>query len=297
MVELHFLFLYIFITLITKIKNECNKDIPIQTINGCEDIYCTEIQFKSGECTISNSIVKKQWLNDIVTFEENGIKTIQVVEMPNNDIIFINTFDNDGIYSPCLYGLKSSGELYYIDKLYHFEYEYGSMLNGVGLNIGNKYYLLFCHISICALFDLENNAFEEKDYYELLQNERNYYTMSNCFTLVNLDKKGKILFTLLNSELYLSIINIKSNDFSSFKKIHKANGQDQIQMLEQEKLPAMKCFITNKKLTECLYVHDNKYFVAIYDESLNYLNSIFLKDVTLGGRFFNVINLNLFNIR
>ena len=68
-------------------------------------------------------------------------------------------------------------------------------------------------------------------------------------------------------------------------------------MSEQEKLPAMKCFLTNKKLTECLYVHDNKYFVAIYDESLKYLNSIFLQDVTLGGRFFNVINLNLFNIR
>ena len=290
MVEFQILFLYIFISLIKKFKNECPKDTPIQTINGCEDIYCTDIQFENGDCIIYNSIVKKQWLNDIFTFGESNTKTIEVVEIPNNDIIFINSFDNDGLYSPSLYGLKSSGEFYFIGKYFSFQYNYYSMLNGVGLNIGNKYYLIFCNFLKCALFDLEKNSFEEKDYNELLQNDENIYTMSFSFTLINLDKKGKILFTLLNSELYLSIINIKLNDFSSFEKIHKANGQDQIQMSEQEKLPAIKCFVTDKKLTECLYAHDNKYFVAIYDESLNYLNSIFLQDVTLGGSFFNVIN-------
>ena len=289
MVELHFLFLYIFITLITKIKNECNKDIPIQTINGCEDIYCTEIQFKSGECTISNSIVKKQWLNDIVTFGESDTWTFGVVQMLNKDIIFIGSYYNDDeCYYPFLYGLKSSGEIFFNDKFDYKDYDYYYILNGVGLKIENKYYPLVCDRVKCSIFDLEKKKLEEKRYSELIE-----YTIfpNTDFIILNLDNNYKILFTLLNRELYLSIINIKSNDFSSFETINQANGQDIIHITDDyRQLYVFKCFITNKKFIECLYAHDNKYLVAVYDESLNYLTSIFLHNFEILNSIKNPVN-------
>ena len=50
------------IFLINKIKNEedCYKSTPIKKSNECQDIYCTEEEYKNNECIISNSIIRKQ---------------------------------------------------------------------------------------------------------------------------------------------------------------------------------------------------------------------------------------------
>ena len=61
------IFTIFLIFLINKIKSECNKDEPILFNNECKNYYCTETQFENGECTISNSAVKKQWLNNIIS--------------------------------------------------------------------------------------------------------------------------------------------------------------------------------------------------------------------------------------
>jgi hypothetical protein len=121
MVDIRLLFIYILIFLINTIKNEniCPKSYPIfkKSYNGCYNFYyCEEEDFKNGECTIANSIVKEQLLNNIVKFEikDNRVFNIMPIEMPNKDIIFISfTNSNESIrssfYDILIYQLQLSG--------------------------------------------------------------------------------------------------------------------------------------------------------------------------------------------
>ena len=165
MADLKIVVLLFFIFLINTIENECPKDTPIQTINGCENIYCTDIQFQNGECIISNSIVKKQWLNNIVFLEINSL-IFNVINMPNNDIIFVLTDYYD--YTPFIYGFKSSGEIYFNQEICSdIEFEFFH-INVVGLNIENNFYPLVCDSWYCYIFDLENNYCHIEDFYVII---------------------------------------------------------------------------------------------------------------------------------
>lgn len=113
MVKFRIILIFIFIFLIKKAKSQCSKEEPIQTINGCENIYCTESQFQNGECIISNSIIKRQWLNNIIKFEnfENSYY-FSPLQMTDDDYIFISLVSSSEYenYVYYIYGLKSSGE-------------------------------------------------------------------------------------------------------------------------------------------------------------------------------------------
>ena len=98
-IELYFSFLKIvlfFNLIIYSIPAECPKESPIikNDDNNCTSIYCNESQFNSGECKINNRIVKTQWLNNIIKFENtNG--DINLIKNSNEDkIIFSTTFSN-----------------------------------------------------------------------------------------------------------------------------------------------------------------------------------------------------------
>ena len=43
----------------------------------------------------------------------------------------------------------------------------------------------------------------------------------------------------------------------------------------------MFCLVTDNNFIECLYINNNRYYVAIYDESLNFLNNILLDSDTI----------------
>ena len=67
-IKFKIIFIFIFIFLINKTKSvDCSKEEPILFNIECKNYYCTETQFENGECTISNSAVKKQWLNNIIS--------------------------------------------------------------------------------------------------------------------------------------------------------------------------------------------------------------------------------------
>ena len=276
-------FIFIFVTIIIKIKNECNKEVPIQIINDdCQNIYCTEEEFESGVCTISNLIVKEQWLNDIIIIEGNFLG-INPILTPNKEIILLNFYDADGEDRyPYFYYLNSNGEILQ-EKIYD-SFLFYNYINGIGLNIENKYYPLICDIFSCFLFDLENNIISEADFIELMQIDDSFFPSTFIFTIINIDE-NKILFTYFNEKIYLSIIDITTNDISSVEKIHKSNGEIEGVL----KLDNFKCFITKKKFIECLYISDYKILVAVYDKSLNYLNSILLQNIEYSSYFYNPI--------
>ena len=62
---------------------ECEREKPILKGNECVS-YCNENQFKSGECIINNSIIKKRWINNIIKIENtNGELSISFFREDN----------------------------------------------------------------------------------------------------------------------------------------------------------------------------------------------------------------------
>ena len=120
----------LFINLIIySISNECSKESPIikNDDNNCTSIYCSESQFNSGECKINNTIVKTQWLNNIIKFENtNG--DINLIKNHNESII---------IFSITLSNKEERIILaLYSDEVYLFRNESNHLVSYISKNIG-----------------------------------------------------------------------------------------------------------------------------------------------------------------
>ena len=221
--------------------------------------------------------------------------------MPNNDIFFIcSEYWPEKIY---IYGLKSSGEVYFNDNEENFrEIDMNSVidisyLNSVGLIINNKQYILICLtnneydyepdkgvISHCQIIDYENKQIYNENLYILLDydNRDDFNINSYFFTLLNLNQQNKILLSYLeDNSLDLSIINLSTENFSSYDIINNTKKKDDL--LKPSLYSDLNCFITELKFIECIILHEseNQLIVEIYDESLNNLDSIILSNVEL----------------
>lgn len=108
-------FVLIFLSLINQTKNQCAKESPIYFNGVCQSIFCTESQFENGECVIANSNAKEQWLNNIIFIEEE-FSFINVIEMPNKDIILANSYYDEinDITTLFFYSLNSNGDIHLI---------------------------------------------------------------------------------------------------------------------------------------------------------------------------------------
>jgi hypothetical protein len=56
--------------------NECERDKPIKKGTQCLSTYCSNSQFDSGQCIVSNPIIKTQWLNNIILVGEKDYRYI-----------------------------------------------------------------------------------------------------------------------------------------------------------------------------------------------------------------------------
>lgn len=76
--------------------------------------YCTQVEFSSGSCTIENSIIKTQWLNNIISFDGDIYQYLNIAINSKGDMIVEASVDGgDKRY---LYGLKSSGRYYFTNN-------------------------------------------------------------------------------------------------------------------------------------------------------------------------------------
>ena len=240
---------------------------------------------------ISNSKTDNKIINKIINFGNDNANQILSLNMFNNDILFISTsfesnnktnkdIENKNIY---VYGLKSTGEEIFNDNGSNFKTIKSSYsilsLNGVNLKIDGTEYPFICSYTDCYLIDYENDITYYKNLISCLNytetNLENIYQFIN-FPIINLNKGNKILFAIrFNETINLSIINIKSKNLSS-EIISNKHTNEKIKM---ENTEILSCFITEKKIIECLYVDESKYYkVAIFNESLNFLDVINLDE-------------------
>ena len=97
--------------------------------------------------------------------------------------------------------------------------------------------------------------------------------------IINIDNRNKILFSQISeNNIYLSIVRINDKDLSFESIAESTEGQGPYVYTYPHDL---NCFITTNNYIECLYIAEiegqNHYSVAVYEQSLNYLNNILIE--------------------
>ena len=103
-----FILFFIFVTFSS--SSECERDKPILKDNKCVSIYCNENQFKSEECIINNSIIKKRWINNIIKIQNTNGNLILSFNQENNIFLFGTSLSNNE--ERIFYGMKLSYDSY-----------------------------------------------------------------------------------------------------------------------------------------------------------------------------------------
>ena len=99
-------------------KSECTIEQPILKNGNCELTYCSEEEFSSGVCTISNDIIKTQWINNITTFKDYDKMRYNnlAVNYKGDLVLEISTQKSDYKGIRYFYGLKKDGSYLFQDE-------------------------------------------------------------------------------------------------------------------------------------------------------------------------------------
>ena len=74
--------------LITPAKNECDRNAPILLSDGtCTLKYCSDEEYENNVCTISNEIIKTQWLTNIIKIGDKDFRYVNFATYSNGDMI------------------------------------------------------------------------------------------------------------------------------------------------------------------------------------------------------------------
>ena len=99
---------------ISVVKSECSKDEPIEKDGNCSLIYCTEEEYSINSCSISNSIIKDQWLNNIILLNNYNLRYNNFAINSKGDLILKTSQENTGIRY--FYGLTKNGDFYFTNE-------------------------------------------------------------------------------------------------------------------------------------------------------------------------------------
>ena len=100
---------FLFLSLIKKsIHTECTKEKPIYEDGVCKLTYCPDSDFSSNKCIIKNSIIKTQWLNNIIVIGDKSFRFVNIGIFTNGDML-IQTNAYPAQPKRIFYGLKENG--------------------------------------------------------------------------------------------------------------------------------------------------------------------------------------------
>ena len=107
-----FYLIFLFLKKFIFIKCICEKEKPINKNGECLSIYCTENEFKNKICSIDNDIIKTQWLNNFITFNEYRYRFTNMVINDEGDLI-LETSPEEINGQRLFYILKNNGKPYF----------------------------------------------------------------------------------------------------------------------------------------------------------------------------------------
>ena len=109
-----FIFLFLFFQIKSELE-ECPKSEPLLVNGECKSQYCSKEQFNSSFCSINNTIMKTQWLNNIIEIGGLNYRYINFASYSNGDMI-IETTSYPEDPKRCFYGFKKNGRPFFTNK-------------------------------------------------------------------------------------------------------------------------------------------------------------------------------------
>ena len=268
----YIIYVYIFIINLSTVYSECDRDTPFNRNEICSSNICSE----NEECFIDNKIIKTQWLNNIIVFNEKNFRAGNFAINSEGDMIIEYSKNNTRLF----YGLKQNGKYYFKDNndneipTKKVIFNDGNRFESKNIFISlenddtiNKQYLfsVSSYISVTELHDFENyknDNYIVKSTSELFGNI--IFSYSYCLLeLPNInDKKYLLIYTYTTSNIGgnsmdLIRFSLSQKDWTYFQMEKKT--------LDNYYNRVVSSFILNSFIILFYVDRDAKYTINIYD--------------------------------
>ena len=281
-------FIIFFFNLFFAFLKDCDKAEPILKENSCRLTYCEQSEFNTNICSINNTIIKTQWLNNIIRISEDYFRYINVVSNKNGDF-FIETSPITESSKRIFYGLKTNGRLYFqngetpffilnemsIDLKRHYSELYNIVLSN------NKEYLMSISTDgYVEIYDFDNIQRKYTSYSSFADQGTIYPSICNYGFSYEYDSNYYIVFPFYtntynymfyeqNDFLYFQRYHFNSIDVSVSNSYEKSESSYYLHSVQGK---IVSCFKSNLYIY-CFYLHGDKYYIInLYrPDNLDYL--------------------------
>ena len=293
---LQIIILIFLLTIKNSFQVECDKSTPIQKLdNNCYLTYCTKEEFEIGECIISNSVIKTQWLTNIIDVGNEGFRFINFALTSQGDLFLQTTaypYTRDNIF----FGMKLNGRPYFtisreetlVILLTYLDSSLYTRYNGELINIlvekknKKREYLMSIgkDENNVEIFDFKNDLvtiFPTKEMTEYLIRSKKFSLFhfidnnnKNSYILTFIGKKNetKNLYYVLQKYEFFYNSTIDDIDYKKTEYIKKENLDNKNYKY------ILSCFQTVNRLIICFYYNSNlNYTATLYDSNLNEINN------------------------
>ena len=242
------------------VDGQCPREKPILKQNKCQNIYCTEKEFKDGTCKIYNKYIDKQWLNNFHIFDDSLSSYVGYDINDKGEIFFMAQREDDKTFKKYLYGFNQNGKGILYDKTkkdYTSFKIFSSQFSGYTdkvkyIEINQEGYLL--------------NMLKDKTIYlinyntdEVISQSINYSPFS-LDTMIKLKGKNNIylfdyIYCLDESvfdKCYLGFTNYKIENKNKFT-LEKTSSNSQEDLIKVGYNTKLTCFENNFNIIQCTY--------------------------------------------
>ena len=197
--------------------SDCDRSTPILIGNVCKSTFCTEAQFKNGDCQIKNEIIKTQWFTNIILIGEENSRFINFANFSNGTMI-IEVSSDPGNNKRTFFCLNPDGSYLFDEENNNYQFT----ITSSSINNKRHYSENFC-VTIT-----ENGS--PKQYIVSIANEEQYIELydfenNHIYEAKSQEKFGKkivsirhsstnILYNDVNYVIFLSWISLSENPVS-----------------------------------------------------------------------------------
>ena len=265
------------------VKTDCNITHPILKNNKCYSIYCSPQDYNSSVCTINNSIVKIQWLTNIIQISEVKFRYINPFFTKNKDFI-IQTTSALGTSKRRYYGLTNEGRYYFTDSKGEETPNYSIDAEGSNENELYKYE----GIAASVQFENDDNDYFlsvgiKDSYAELIDYKKNTITrkLSKEFYFVYIVSEISSIFpiTIDNSDnkkyYFVPFLILYENFHYLMCKIYYFNSTNITN--GYERVSKNDFLSANRKITSCFQSPTTNYIFCFFQNIYLYFNIIVIE--------------------